>query len=108
GQVTYTDAYLQKHIDQVLALDLVDVEAVRQADFSIAVDAVNSTGGIFVPALLTALGVKTIHKIHCDPTGHFAHNPEPLAENLQDLSALVVDTQADLGIAVDPDVDRLC
>ena len=108
GQVTHDDSYLQKHIDQVLALDLVDVDAIRNADFKIAVDAVNSTGGIFVPALLEALGVKTIYKLYCEPDGHFPHNPEPLAENLVDLSALVVEKQADLGIAVDPDVDRLC
>ncbi len=108
GQVLYDNTYLQKHIDQVLALELVDVEAVRKANFNIAVDAVNSTGGIFVPALLEALGVTKIHKIHCLPDGHFAHNPEPLAENLTDLSALVIEQGADLGIAVDPDVDRLC
>lgn len=108
GKVSFNESYLQKHIDHVLALDLVDQEAIRQANFSVAVDAVNSTGGVFVPALLEALGVKTIHKIHCEPTGDFAHNPEPLAENLTDLSALVVEKKADFGIAVDPDVDRLC
>ena len=108
GNVTTTDHYLQKHIDQILALPLVDADAIREANFKIALDAVNSTGGIFVPALLTALGVQTIHKIHCNPDGHFPHNPEPLAENLTDLSELVVNQQADLGIAVDPDVDRLC
>ncbi|WP_353181891.1 phosphoglucosamine mutase [Parapedobacter lycopersici] len=108
GKVLYDDTYLQKHIDQVLALELVDAEAIRKANFNIAVDAVNSTGGIFVPALLEALGVRNIHKIHCLPDGHFAHNPEPLAENLTDLSALVIERGADLGIAVDPDVDRLC
>jgi len=108
GSVTADDSYLQKHIDQVLALPLVDTEAIRSARFRIAVDAVNSTGGIFVPALLEALGVETIYRIYCEPNGHFAHNPEPLAENLRDLSALVVEKNADLGIAVDPDVDRLC
>ncbi len=108
GQVVSNDSYLQVHIDQVLALPLVDVEAIRAAGFKIALDAVNSTGGIFVPALLKALGVETIYKIHCDPNGHFPHNPEPLAENLIDLSALVLEKGADLGIAVDPDVDRLC
>ncbi len=108
GTVTYDDSYLQQHIDQVLALDLVDVEAVRKANFKIAVDAVNSTGGIFVPALLEAMGVQTVYQIYCEPNGHFPHNPEPLAENLVDLSALVLEKQADLGIAVDPDVDRLC
>src|SRR5690606_34067180 len=79
-----------------------------KANFKIALDAVNSTGGIFVPALLDALGVKTVHKIYCDANGHFPHNPEPLAEHLTDLSELVVAKQADLGIAVDPDVVRLC
>lgn len=108
GKVTTDDSYLQKHIDQVISLPLVDVDAIRKAGFKVAVDAVNSTGGIFVPALLTALGVDTVYKIHCEPNGLFPHNPEPLAENLTDLSALVVDKKADLGIAVDPDVDRLC
>lgn len=101
------DSYLEKHIQAVLNLELVDVEAIRKANFSIAVDAVNSTGGIFVPALLEALGVQTIHKIHCEPNGEFPHNPEPLKENLTDLSKAVIENKADLGIAVDPDVDRL-
>lgn len=108
GQVVSDPSYLQKHLDQILALPLVDVEAIRRAEFSIVVDAVNSTGGIFVPALLEALGVKTIHKLYCEPSGQFPHNPEPLAENLTELAAWVVDKKADLGIAVDPDVDRLC
>lgn len=108
GSLTPNDSYLQRHIDQILALSLVDREAIQKAGFTVAVDAVNSTGGIFVPALLRALGVETIYKIHCEPNGYFPHNPEPLAENLTDLSALVVDKQADFGIAVDPDVDRLC
>lgn len=108
GKATTDDSYLQKHIDQVVSLPLVDVGAIRAAGFKIAVDAVNSTGGIFVPALLTALGVETVYKIHCEPNGLFPHNPEPLAVNLTDLSALVVEKGADLGIAVDPDVDRLC
>ena len=108
GTVTVKDTYLQKHIDEILALPLVDAEAIAKADFKIVVDAVNSTGGIFVPALLEALGVKTVHKLFCDPTGHFPHNPEPLPENLTELSKQVLANQADLGIAVDPDVDRLC
>ncbi len=108
GKVIPDDSYLQKHIDLVLSLPLVDVDAIRKAGFKIAVDAVNSTGGIFVPALLSALGVETVYEIHCNPDGLFPHNPEPLAENLTDLSALVVAKNADLGIAVDPDVDRLC
>lgn len=107
GQVVANDAYLEKHIEAVLALDLVDVQAIRAAGFKVAVDAVNSSGGIFIPALLKALGVETIFPIHCDPNGHFPHNPEPLKEHLTDLSAAVVDNKADLGIAVDPDVDRL-
>ncbi len=108
GKVTTDDSYLQKHIDQILSLPLVDQDAIRQAGFAIAVDAVNSTGGIFVPALLAALGVEKVYRIHCEPNGLFPHNPEPLAENLTDLSALVVEKKADMGIAVDPDVDRLC
>ena len=107
GKVIKDDTYLQKHIEAVLALPLVDVEAVRQANFSVAVDAVNSTGGLFIPALLEAMGVKKVHKIHCEPNGDFPHNPEPLKEHLTDLSAAVVENKADLGIAVDPDVDRL-
>lgn len=108
GKVELDDSYLQKHIDEILSLKLVDVGAIKKANFKIAVDAVNSTGGIFVPALLKALGVNTVYEIYCDPTGYFPHNPEPLAENLTDLSNLVVEKGADLGIAVDPDVDRLC
>ena len=108
GKLELNDTYLQKHIDQILSLKLVDVAAIREADFKIVVDAVNSTGGIFVPALLKALGVNVIYELYCDPSGNFPHNPEPLAENLTDLSNLVVEKGADLGIAVDPDVDRLC
>ncbi|MFC3196197.1 phosphoglucosamine mutase [Parapedobacter deserti] len=108
GKVSTDDTYLQKHIDQILSLPLVDAGAIRKAGFKIAVDAINSSGGIFVPALLQALGVDTIYRIYCEPDGRFSHNPEPLAENLTDLSALVVEKGADLGIAVDPDVDRLC
>lgn len=107
GSVTKDDSFLQKHIEDVLALEYVDVDAIRQADFKVAVDAVNSTGGTFIPALLKALGVKTVYKIHCEPNGHFPHNPEPLKEHLTDLSKAVVENKADLGIAVDPDVDRL-
>lgn len=107
GVVTEDNSYLQKHIDAVLALEYVDVEAVRKANFKVAVDAVNSTGGIFIPALLEAMGVQTVYKIHCEPNGQFPHNPEPLKEHLTDLSAAVLENGADLGIAVDPDVDRL-
>ncbi len=107
GKVTQTDGYLQKHIDAILALPLVDVEAIKDANFSVVVDAVNSTGGVFVPALLEALGVNQIEKLYCEPTGHFPHNPEPLPEHLTELSTKVVAKKADLGITVDPDVDRL-
>jgi phosphomannomutase len=108
GKLINDDSYLQKHIDKVLALPLVNVEAIRKANFKVAIDCVNSTGGIFVPALLRALGVAVIHELYCEPDGHFPHNPEPLPENLVALSQEVLKTKSDLGIAVDPDVDRLC
>jgi phosphomannomutase len=108
GSVVYDDSYLQKHIDKVLALPLVDVDAIRKANFKVVIDCVNSSGGIFIPALLKALGVNTIHELYCEPNGEFPHNPEPLPENLIDLSREVLAKNADLGIAVDPDVDRLC
>lgn len=108
GKATADGSYLQKHIDLILALPLVDVEAVRNANLKIVVDAVNSTGGIFVPALLRALGIEIIYELYCEPDGNFSHNPEPLPENLQALSKEVLAKNADLGIAVDPDVDRLC
>lgn len=107
GIVTHDDTYLQKHIDAVLNLELVDVEAIKKANFSIVVDAVNSSGGIFVPELLKALGVTKVTELYCEPTGHFPHNPEPLPEHLTDLSKKIVEVGADLGITVDPDVDRL-
>ncbi|WP_299290868.1 phosphoglucosamine mutase [uncultured Mucilaginibacter sp.] len=108
GKVSADTTYLQKHIGQILALPLVDAEAIRNANFKIVVDAVNSTGGIFVPALLRALGVEIIYELFCEPDGNFAHNPEPLPENLTALAKTVLAKNADLGIAVDPDVDRLC
>ncbi len=108
GKVTYDDSYLQKHINQILALPLVDVNVITKAGFKIVIDCVNSTGGIFVPALLEALGVKTVYKLFCEPDGEFPHNPEPLPENLVALSKEVLNKNADVGIAVDPDVDRLC
>ena len=108
GSVTYDDTYMQKHIDKILALPLVNADAIKKANFSVAIDCVNSSGGIFVPALLKALGVNTIHELYCKPDGNFPHNPEPLPENLKALSAEVLKHKADLGIAVDPDVDRLC
>ena len=107
GKISTDNSYMQKHIDAILALPLVDAEAIRNADFSIVVDAVNSSGGIFVPALLEALGVQKIMKLYCEPNGHFPHNPEPLPEHLTDLAEKIKSTGADLGITVDPDVDRL-
>ena len=107
GVVRNDDSYLQKHIDAILALPLVDKAAIAAADFNIVVDAVNSTGGIFVPAMLRALGVTKIEEMYCEPTGHFPHNPEPLPEHLTDLSAKILEVKADFGITVDPDVDRL-
>lgn len=108
GSVTKDESALQKHIDSILAYELVDVAAIKKAKFNIVVDAVNSTGAIAVPALLKALGVKDIHVINEEVTGKFAHNPEPLPEHLTGLSNEVVQKNASLGIAVDPDVDRLC
>lgn len=107
GTYTQRDDLLKLHIDKVLKLPYVDTDAIKKAGFSVAVDAVNSSGGIVIPMLLEALGVQTIHRIHCEPTGHFAHNPEPLPEHLKDLSDAVVKTKSHVGISVDPDVDRL-
>jgi len=98
--------YLQIHIDAVLALSAVDVELVKFAKFKVVVDAVNSTGGIYLPALLRKMGVDVV-ELYCEPNGHFPHNPEPLPEHLHDLCSMVVETKADLGFVVDPDVDRL-
>ena len=106
GKITTNDAYIDLHIDEVLQLPLVNVKAIKKAKFKVAVDAVNSTGGIAIPLLLERLGVEPI-KLYCDPTGHFPHNPEPLKEHLTEISELVVEENADLGIVVDPDVDRL-
>jgi phosphomannomutase len=106
GSIVAKD-YLDLHIKEILALPLVNKEVISQANFNIAVDAVNSTGGIYVPALLAALGVTQVHKLYCEPNGHFPHNPEPLPENLQDIANLVVKEKCDLAIVVDPDVDRL-
>ncbi|WP_047788828.1 phosphoglucosamine mutase [Tenacibaculum mesophilum] len=98
--------YIKKHIKEVLKLDLVDKKAIKKAKFKVVVDGVNSTGGIAIPALLKELGVKCV-ELYCEPNGHFPHNPEPLKEHLTDISELVVKEKADLGIVVDPDVDRL-
>lgn len=107
GSYQLDSSWLQKHIDMILALPLVDRNAIATRNFRIVVDAVNSTGGIAVPMLLEALGVEKITKLHCEPTGHFAHNPEPLPENLRDIIKEMEKGNADLGIVVDPDVDRL-
>lgn len=107
GKITQDNEFLGIHIDQILALPYVDVKAIQKANFSIVVDAINSSGGVAVPALLNRLGVKQIKVIHGEPTGDFAHNPEPLPEHLSDLSKTVLKVKAHLGISVDPDVDRL-
>ena len=106
GKITSNQAYIDLHIDEILDLSLVNVEAIKKAKFKVVVDGVNSTGGIAVPALLEALGVEPI-KLYCNPTGEFPHNPEPLKEHLGDLMKMVVDEHADFGLVVDPDVDRL-
>jgi phosphomannomutase len=99
--------FLAMHIDKILALPLVNRDLIAAKKYKIAVDAVNSVGGIAVPALLNALGVETIKEINCEPTGHFAHNPEPLPEHLGQIASVVKSAKCDLGIVVDPDVDRL-
>ncbi|MDG1394704.1 MAG: phosphoglucosamine mutase [Flavobacteriaceae bacterium] len=106
GAITINQAYFDIHIDEVLDLELVNVKAIADGKFKVVVDAVNSTGGIAIPLLLERLGVETV-KLHCEPNGKFPHNPEPLKQHLTDLSEKVVSTNADFGIAVDPDVDRL-
>ncbi|OSZ79649.1 phosphoglucosamine mutase [Chitinophagaceae bacterium IBVUCB1] len=108
GSLQHDDSYIQKHIDTILAHPLVDVEAIRAKNFSVVVDPVNSTGSLSVPQLLRALGVENITVINEEVTGRFAHNPEPLPENLTELCNTVAKKNAHLGIAVDPDVDRLC
>jgi phosphomannomutase len=107
GTVTEDGTFIDRHIDAILQLRLVDTGLISGANFKIVVDAVNSTGGIAIPRLLKALGVKNIVTLNCEPTGDFAHNPEPLPENLTEISSEVVKQKADLGIVVDPDVDRL-
>jgi len=99
--------YTDIHIQHVLNLDLVDVEAIKNASFSVAIDAVNSVGGVVMPALFEALGVKNVVEINCEATGHFAHTPEPLPENLVETSKIISENQVDVGFVVDPDVDRL-
>ena len=106
GAITINQAYFDIHIDEVLDLELVNVKAIADGNFKVVVDAVNSTGGIAIPLLLERLGVEAV-KLHCEPNGQFPHNPEPLKQHLTDLSEKVVAINADFGIAVDPDVDRL-
>jgi phosphomannomutase len=118
GNITYNDVmnlgeivsipnYEEKHIDAILALPLVNVQAIRRKKYKIAIDCVNSVGGIGIPKLLKALGVENIIELYCTPNGLFPHNPEPLPENLKDLSEIIVKEKADIGFVVDPDVDRL-
>ena len=107
GSYTEDDSYDQKHIDAVLALDLVDVEAIRKARFRVAVDAVNSVGGVILPKLLDQLGVKEVKMLYGEPTGDFQHNPEPLEKNLGDIMGLMKEGNHDVAFVVDPDVDRL-
>lgn len=106
GTITKNDAYMDIHIDEVLNLPLVDIEAVKAAKFKVVVDGVNSSGGIIIPKLLELMGVEVV-KLYCEPNGHFPHNPEPLKEHLTAISELVVKEKAHLGVVVDPDVDRL-
>lgn len=107
GKYTEDNTYNQKHIDSVLALDLVDVEAIRKANFKVAIDCVNSVGGIILPELLKQLGVEHVEKLFCEPTGDFQHNPEPLEKNLGDIMGLMAKGGNDVAFVVDPDVDRL-
>lgn len=107
GHYIKDDSYNQKHIDSVLALELVDVEAIRKAGFKVAIDCVNSVGGIVLPELLAQLGVGTVEKLYCEPTGDFQHNPEPLEKNLTDIMGLMKKADLDVAFVVDPDVDRL-
>jgi len=107
GSLEENNTYMQKHIDAVLGLDGVNIEAIREANFKVVCDCVNSTGGIFIPALLKALGVENIIELYCEPTGNFPHNPEPLPENLTAIADKIRSEGADVGFVVDPDVDRL-
>lgn len=113
SEVTKLGSYIQvenaidRHIEKILALSLVDVDAIKSANFKVAIDCVNSTGGIAIPKLLNALGVLTIKELYCEPNGHFPHNPEPLPENLTEISNVIQKSDIDVGFVVDPDVDRL-
>ena len=108
GVYSKNDSYLQKHIESILEMELVDVEAIKSKNYKVAIDCVNSTGGIFLPALLKALGVTNTIELYCEPNGEFPHNPEPLPENLTEISKQIKEQGADVGFVVDPDVDRLC
>ena len=107
GKVYTNTTYNRRHIDAVLALPLVDVDAIRNAHFTVAVDAVNSVGGVIIPQLLRALGVEKVIELNCTPTGDFAHTPEPIPENLTGIADLMASGVADVAFVVDPDVDRL-
>ena len=107
GSYVEDNTYNEKHIESVLALKLVDVEAIRRANFRVAIDCVNSVGGIILPELLHRLGVQHVEKLYCEPTGNFQHNPEPLEKNLGDIMNLMKGGKADVAFVVDPDVDRL-
>ena len=107
GTISTYENSIQDHIDDILKLPLVDKDLIKNAGFKVVVDAVNSTGGISIPQLLDALGVENVTELYCDPTGEFPHNPEPLPENVVELCSAVKENNADLGIVVDPDVDRL-
>ncbi len=107
GKYQTDNSFIDKHIKKILELQLVDAAAIKKANFRVAIDCVNSTGGIAIPALLEALGVKKIDKLYCKPTGIFPHNPEPLPENLGEISEVVKKYNSDIGFVVDPDVDRL-
>jgi phosphomannomutase len=107
GKLILDSRYKEHHIEHILGLELVDVEAIRKANFRVAIDCVNSVGGIVLPDLLYTLGIKEIFKLHCNPHGNFSHNPEPLPEHLTDISQLMIQAKADVGFVVDPDVDRL-
>jgi len=107
GTITYDAAWNMKHIDHILALPEVDREAIKKAGFKVIVDCVNSVGGVVIPELLRSLGIREVIKLYCEPTGEFPHNPEPLPENLTELSHLVTESGAHVGFVVDPDVDRL-
>ncbi|WP_373521640.1 phosphoglucosamine mutase [Aquiflexum sp.] len=108
GKYTQIDDYIDRHVDHVLRLNLVDKDAIAARKFKVVIDCVNSTGGIALPKLLRALGVEDIEEMYCIPDGNFPHNPEPLPENLRDISEKLKKGKYDLGIVVDPDVDRLC